>query len=76
MERVPATVEATQGVIERLFRRLSNTVFGDGMWNIGSNYEHKDTGYTSEYLEAHTDTTYFSEAIGYARVSSTPTGSR
>lgn len=64
VERVPATVEATQGVIERLFRRLSNTVFGDGMWNIGSNYEHKDTGYTSEYLEAHTDTTYFSEAIG------------
>jgi len=62
IEQVPPTVEGTQRVCEQI-TRLSNTFFGS-LWENGTSFDHKDTGYLNGYLEAHNDTTYFTEAQG------------
>lgn len=64
IEQVPVNRESTLAVAEKIFYRVSNTVFGNGLWEIGNNFDHKDTGYTNAALELHTDTTYFTEAVG------------
>ena len=64
IEQVPVNRESTLAVAEKLFYRVCNTVFGKGLWEIGNNFDHKDTGYTNASLELHTDTTYFTEAVG------------
>jgi trimethyllysine dioxygenase len=64
IEQVPPDRESTLNVANQIFLRTCNTVFGNGLWEIGNNFDHKDTGYTSASLDLHTDTTYFTEAIG------------
>jgi hypothetical protein len=36
-----------------------------GFWDFTPNLEHADTAYTTLALGAHTDTTYFTDPIGY-----------
>ena len=62
IERVPPTVEGTQRVCQQI-TRLSNTFFGS-LWENGTHFDHKDTGYLNGFLEAHNDNTYFTEAQG------------
>ncbi|KAJ1341047.1 hypothetical protein BSLG_004517 [Batrachochytrium salamandrivorans] len=60
---VPVTAEAT----EKLGRRISfirETHYGR-FWDFSPNMEHGDTAYTSLGLGAHTDTTYFTDPIGW-----------
>ncbi|KAI8612196.1 hypothetical protein BC830DRAFT_1067945, partial [Chytriomyces sp. MP71] len=59
---VPATCEAT----EALGRRISfirETHYG-AFWDFTANNAHADTAYTGLALQAHTDTTYFTDPIG------------
>ncbi len=67
IEQVPPTESDTKDVLERVCR-MSHTVFGS-LWETGTHFDHKDTGYLNGYLEAHTDTTYFTEAQGYVHTS-------
>lgn len=62
IEQVPPNENDTVAILERVCR-MSNTVFGT-FWETGTNFDHKDTGYLNDHLEAHTDTTYFTEAQG------------
>ena len=62
IEKVPPTADDTRNVLEKICR-LSTTFFGT-FWETGTNFDHKDTGYMNEYLEAHTDNTYFTESQG------------
>lgn len=63
IEQVPSNIADTRLAIERVCR-MTHTVFGT-FWETGTNFDHKDTGYLNGFLEAHTDTTYFTEAQGY-----------
>jgi len=62
IEQVPPTADDTRNVFEQICG-LSTTFFGT-VWETGTNFDHKDTGYLNGYLEAHTDTTYFTESQG------------
>ena len=62
IEQVPPTADDTRNVLEQICR-LSTTFFGT-FWKTGTNFDHNDTGYLNGYLEAHTDTTYFTESQG------------
>ena len=62
IEQVPPTRDDTNKLCQRICR-ISHTLFGS-LWETGRSFNHKDTGYLNEYLEAHTDNTYFSEAQG------------
>ncbi|KAI9339288.1 hypothetical protein BDR26DRAFT_803183, partial [Obelidium mucronatum] len=59
---VPPTAEAT----EALGRRISfirETHYGT-FWDFTANNAHADTAYTGLALQAHTDTTYFTDPVG------------
>ncbi|KAM0714386.1 hypothetical protein Q7P37_010173 [Cladosporium fusiforme] len=62
VDNMPATPEASQSLLEQI-GPIRNTHYG-GFYDFTSDLSSKDTAYTSESLEPHTDTTYFTDAIG------------
>jgi len=58
----PVSPEATQSLLE-MIGPIRNTHYG-GFYDFTSDMASKDTAYTDLALEAHTDTTYFSEPAG------------
>ncbi|KAK5108351.1 hypothetical protein LTR62_008381 [Meristemomyces frigidus] len=62
VDEVPATPEATQTLLESI-GPIRNTHYG-GFYDFTSDLSSKDTAYTSEALEPHTDNTYFTEPAG------------
>ncbi|KAK2750950.1 hypothetical protein FQN57_000025 [Myotisia sp. PD_48] len=58
----PPTPEATEKLLERL-AFIRPTHYG-GFWDFTSDLSMKDTAYTSQHLNCHTDTTYFTEPAG------------
>ncbi|GAB7363017.1 hypothetical protein MBLNU230_g3311t1 [Neophaeotheca triangularis] len=58
----PPTPEATQTLLEAI-GPIRNTHYG-GFYDFTSDLSSKDTAYTSEALEPHTDNTYFTEPAG------------
>jgi len=58
----PETPEATQSLLE-MIGPIRNTHYG-GFYDFTSDMASKDTAYTDLALEAHTDTTYFTEPAG------------
>ncbi|TKA26094.1 hypothetical protein B0A50_04590 [Salinomyces thailandicus] len=62
VEDMPATPEATQGLLESI-GPIRNTHYG-GFYDFTSDLASKDTAYTAEALEPHTDNTYFTEPAG------------
>lgn len=59
---MPSTPEATQSLLEAI-GPIRNTHYG-GFYDFTSDLRSKDTAYTSESLEPHTDNTYFTEPAG------------
>jgi len=52
-----------------ILRHISIIVWHDapgGFWDFQPNLEHADTAYTTMALGVHTDTTYFTDPVGYA----------
>lgn len=62
IESSPSTPEATQALLEAI-GPIRNTHYG-GFYDFTSDLSSKDTAYTSEALEPHTDNTYFTEPAG------------
>lgn len=63
VDGVPVSLEATEKLARRIcFIRESH--YAPGMWDFTSNLAHADTAYTDLALNAHTDTTYFSDPVG------------
>ncbi|KAJ9620626.1 hypothetical protein H2203_007833 [Taxawa tesnikishii (nom. ined.)] len=62
IKNCPVSPEATQELVERI-GPIRHTHYG-GFWDFTSDLSSKDTAYTTLALEAHTDTTYFSEPAG------------
>ncbi|KAK5125757.1 hypothetical protein LTR85_012033 [Meristemomyces frigidus] len=62
VDDTPATPEATQALLESI-GPIRNTHYG-GFYDFTSDLSSKDTAYTSEALEPHTDNTYFTEPAG------------
>jgi len=58
----PATPEATKDLLEQM-GPIRNTHYG-GFYDFTSNMASNDTAYTDLALDAHTDTTYFSDPVG------------
>uniref|UniRef100_A0A093VRQ0 Trimethyllysine dioxygenase n=1 Tax=Talaromyces marneffei PM1 TaxID=1077442 RepID=A0A093VRQ0_TALMA len=56
---VPVTPEATKKLLERI-AFIRETHYG-GFWDFTSDLTFKDSAYTDEALDAHTDNTYFSD---------------
>ncbi|KDN52784.1 Trimethyllysine dioxygenase [Tilletiaria anomala UBC 951] len=59
---VPVSPLATEALIRRI-AFIRETHYG-GFWDFTSNLEHGDTAYTNLKLQAHTDTTYFTDPAG------------
>lgn len=59
---MPATPDATEQLLESI-GPIRNTHYG-GFYDFTSDLSSKDTAYTSEALEPHTDNTYFTEPAG------------
>ena len=59
---MPATPEASQALLENI-GPIRNTHYG-GFYDFTSDLSSKDTAYTAEALEPHTDNTYFTEPAG------------
>ncbi|GIZ37378.1 hypothetical protein CKM354_000082600 [Cercospora kikuchii] len=62
VENMPATPEATESLLNSI-GPIRNTHYG-GFYDFTSDLTMKDTAYTSEFLEPHTDNTYFTEPAG------------
>ncbi|XP_029028660.1 trimethyllysine dioxygenase, mitochondrial [Betta splendens] len=62
VDGVPATVEATKEVTQRV-SLMRETTYG-GMWSFTSDLSRGDTAYTQLALDRHTDTSYFQEPCG------------
>ncbi|XP_053703318.1 trimethyllysine dioxygenase, mitochondrial [Synchiropus splendidus] len=62
VEGVPASVEATQEVVQRV-SLIRETTYGR-MWSFTSDLARGDTAYTQLALGAHTDTSYLQEPCG------------
>lgn len=58
----PPTPEATQALLERI-GPIRTTHYG-GFYDFTSDLSSKDTAYTSEALDVHTDTNYFTDPAG------------
>lgn len=56
---IPPTPEATEQLIRRI-AFIRETHYG-GFWDFTANLEHGDLAYSDVRLEAHTDTTYFTD---------------
>ncbi|GAA5888651.1 hypothetical protein JCM6882_009032 [Rhodosporidiobolus microsporus] len=59
---IPPTPEATEELIRRI-AFIRETHYG-GFWDFTANLEHGDLAYSDVRLEAHTDTTYFTDPCG------------
>ncbi|XP_024122485.1 trimethyllysine dioxygenase, mitochondrial isoform X1 [Oryzias melastigma] len=62
VDGVPATVEATEAVSQRV-SLIRQTTYG-GMWSFTSDFSRGDTAYSQLALDRHTDTSYFHEPCG------------
>ncbi|OCK83340.1 Trimethyllysine dioxygenase [Lepidopterella palustris CBS 459.81] len=62
VDGTPATPQDTQKLLERI-SFIRNTHYG-AFYDFTSDLSSKDTAYTSIALDAHTDTTYFSDPAG------------
>ncbi|XP_034033610.1 trimethyllysine dioxygenase, mitochondrial isoform X2 [Thalassophryne amazonica] len=62
VEGVPASVEATQAVTQRV-SLIRETTYGR-MWSFTSDFSRGDTAYSRDALDRHTDTSYFHEPCG------------
>lgn len=62
IEKVPPNVHSTEMAVTRLFP-IMKTFFGE-MWTFSDKKDHSDFAYTSKYLPAHNDNTYFNDAAG------------
>ncbi|CAK4030506.1 Trimethyllysine dioxygenase [Lecanosticta acicola] len=62
VDDMPATPEATEALLESI-GPIRVTHYG-GFYDFTSDLSSKDTAYTSEALEPHTDNTYFTEPAG------------
>ena len=62
IDNTPITPSATQYLLE-LIGPIRNTHYG-GFYDFTSDLSSKDTAYTSEALDPHTDNTYFTEPAG------------
>ncbi|PYI04855.1 trimethyllysine dioxygenase TmlH [Aspergillus sclerotiicarbonarius CBS 121057] len=56
---VPVSPESTESLIKRI-AFIRNTHYG-GFWDFTADLTFKDTAYTTEFLGAHTDNTYFTD---------------
>ncbi|KAH1623830.1 hypothetical protein KXW75_004836 [Aspergillus fumigatus] len=56
---VPVNPESTKALLERI-AFIRHTHYG-GFWDFTSDLTFKDTAYTTEFLGAHTDNTYFTD---------------
>lgn len=60
---VPTTEDATRKLARRI-GRVEETIFGD-MWMLSAELaDHGDTAYSTQYLEPHTDSSYYHDAPG------------
>lgn len=62
VDGVPATVEATEAVTQRV-SLIRETTYGK-MWCFTSDFSRGDTAYSQLALDRHTDTSYFQEPCG------------
>jgi len=63
VEGVPSTEEATKALAERI-GIIEETIFG-GVWMLSAEMQdHGDTAYSTQFLEPHTDGTYYHDAPG------------
>ncbi|XP_068615736.1 trimethyllysine dioxygenase, mitochondrial-like, partial [Brachionichthys hirsutus] len=62
VENVPATVEATEAVANRV-SLIRETTFGK-MWCLTSDFSRADTAYSQVALDRHIDSTYFQDPCG------------
>jgi len=62
VEEMPATPEATETLLAAI-GPIRNTHYG-AFYDFTADLSSKDTAYTSEHLEPHTDNTYFTEPTG------------
>uniref|UniRef100_A0A3Q0SDN0 Trimethyllysine dioxygenase, mitochondrial n=1 Tax=Amphilophus citrinellus TaxID=61819 RepID=A0A3Q0SDN0_AMPCI len=62
VDDVPATVEATEAVTQRV-GLVRETTYGR-MWSFTSDFSRGDTAYSQLALDRHTDTSYFQEPCG------------
>ncbi|XP_077596714.1 trimethyllysine dioxygenase, mitochondrial isoform X2 [Stigmatopora nigra] len=62
VDDVPATVEATEAVTQRV-SLIRETTYGK-MWCFTSDFSRGDTAYSQLALDRHTDTSYFHEPCG------------
>ncbi|KAM9348925.1 trimethyllysine dioxygenase, mitochondrial [Symphorus nematophorus] len=62
VDGVPATVEATEAVTQRV-SLIRQTTYGR-MWCFTSDFSRGDTAYSQLALDRHTDTSYFQEPCG------------
>jgi trimethyllysine dioxygenase len=62
ISHVPATPDATEALLRRI-AFIRETHYG-GFYDFTADLASKDTAYTNIALEAHTDTTYFSDPAG------------
>ncbi|XP_053655529.1 trimethyllysine dioxygenase, mitochondrial [Cherax quadricarinatus] len=61
ISEVPADTESTEAAIEKICL-IKKTFFGE-MWSMqANNFKHYDTAYSTDFIGAHTDNTYFSQA--------------
>ncbi|XP_077361159.1 trimethyllysine dioxygenase, mitochondrial isoform X3 [Festucalex cinctus] len=63
VDDVPATVEATEAVTQRV-SLIRETTYGR-MWCFTSDFSRGDTAYSQLALDRHTDASYFHEPCGY-----------
>ncbi|KAF9885529.1 hypothetical protein FE257_012857 [Aspergillus nanangensis] len=59
VEGVPVDPEATKALLEKI-SFIRHTHYG-GFWDFTADLTFKDTAYTTEFLGAHTDNTYFTD---------------
>jgi trimethyllysine dioxygenase len=62
IEKVPANQHSTEMAITRIVPTMK-TFFGE-MWNFTNELKHDDLSYTTAYLPAHNDNTYWNNATG------------
>jgi trimethyllysine dioxygenase len=63
VDGTPPTPQATLNLIQRI-TFLRETHYGS-LWDFTNDLAHGDTAYTQLALPAHTDTTYFTDPVGY-----------
>jgi len=62
IENSPPDLESTKKAVTKI-SHAQNTIYGDfSEWT--ADLAHADTAYTSDHVNSHTDTSYFSEPMG------------